>query len=107
MNLRSCDPLGMRTAALTFNEIEFHICRIRSGYRSVAALARRTGISPGYCGQVARGLIPPPNTRARLAEALEVSESQIWQTADRPMTAAHAMASTHRIPDHKEQRPMP
>lgn len=92
----------MRTAALAINETEFHVCRIRSGYRSVAALARSAGISPGYCAQVARGLIPPPSTRAKLAAALGVPELQLWQAVGGQKTGASAQFGINSVSTDEE-----
>jgi hypothetical protein len=63
---------------LVFDPVAFHVHRIRAGYRSVSAVARAVGVTPGYCGMVARGLVPPPELRAKIAAALKVSEATLW-----------------------------
>lgn len=71
----------MRVIEPTFDQTEFHVSRCRRGYRSVAALAKDVELSRGYVAQIARGLVPPPATRAKLAAALSVPEELIWPPA--------------------------
>lgn len=73
---------SMRTVEQTeveFSQTEFHVCRIRAGYRSQEALARAAGLSGGYLRSVAGGFIPPEHTRQRIAQALKVAPEALWR----------------------------
>lgn len=74
-----------------FDQVAFHVARVKAGYRSVAAIARALGLSPGYCGLVARGLVPPPETRAKFAALLGVPEAQLWVLHQTPGKEASNM----------------
>jgi hypothetical protein len=63
---------------LAFDQAHFRAVRIKAGFRSIAQLARTIGITPSHCALVARGMVPGPQTRAKIATALGVAESALW-----------------------------
>lgn len=73
-----------------FDQVALHVARIKAGYRSVAAMARALGLSPGYCGLVVRGLVPPQETRAKIAAFLNVPEAQLWVLHQTPTPSKEA-----------------
>jgi transcriptional regulator with XRE-family HTH domain len=60
------------------DQAAFHIAMIKAGYRYVSEVARVVGITPDYCGLIARGMVPSKETRAKIATALGVPESALW-----------------------------
>ena len=74
-----------------FDQVALHVARIKAGYRSVAAMARALGLSPGYCSLVVRGLVPPQETRAKIAAFLNVPEAQLWVPHQTPSQEASNM----------------
>ena len=51
---------------------------IDSGVRTLAGLARATGLCRASIGSIAAGRIPPPRTRAKIARVLRVREDDLW-----------------------------
>jgi hypothetical protein len=52
-----------------------------SGIRSIRGLARRLGRSTTWVAHMRAGIIPKPDDRELVANALGVSESQLWKWA--------------------------
>ncbi len=64
--------------AVAFNERSFRIALASAGFRSVARLARRAGLSESYGLQISHGLVPSLEVRQRIARLLGVDWSLIW-----------------------------
>ncbi len=63
---------------LAFDRTAFQAARLKAGYRSIAQLATAIGLTADHCALVGRGMVPSPETRAKIAAALGVPESALW-----------------------------
>lgn len=52
------------------------------GIPSWAELARRARIQPAYCRMIGAGMIPGPDVRGKVAQALDVDQLSIWPTLE-------------------------
>jgi lambda repressor-like predicted transcriptional regulator len=65
---------------IAFDERAFRIALARAGFRSVAQLGRKAGLSESYARQIAHGLVPSPKVQAKLATFLGVQVNDLWHT---------------------------
>jgi transcriptional regulator with XRE-family HTH domain len=67
------------TSTIAFDHRAFRAALAIAGFRSVAELARRAGISESYGRQIANGLIPALLLRERLASLLGRGTNELWR----------------------------
>ena len=64
---------------VVFDECTFRTAMAQAGFRSVARLSRRVGVSESYGLQISHGLIPSTALRQRFAALLGVHSAKLWR----------------------------
>lgn len=69
--------------AADFDRRAMRVAMALRGIRSVARLGRLARVSESYMRQIANGLVPSADARARIAETLRVDEARLWPHSPR------------------------
>jgi hypothetical protein len=65
---------------VVFDRRAMRVAMVLRGVRSVARLGRLSRVSESYMRQIANGLVPSAEVRARIAATLGLDDAQLWQS---------------------------
>ena len=70
------------TGTMYFDDVAYRVAVARRRLRTLKQAAVVVGLSESYLGQITRGSIPPPETRAQIAQRLGVGVAELWKPVD-------------------------